>query len=227
MSPSVWTANVTWLPLLRPVYTASTMAWAAENGKLCPKNPVTVPNIFGPETEAVRPSPFWLVRVTWLPCTEPCSDTSLAWPEFRSAAALRPLTAIATVTWSPLLRPAYRACSGAAVAVAGADEVAGADDVAGTAAAVLVADFPATVLAHRKTTAKITTEPSVIRGPRLLIPGYRLSVADTPVSPAGPPGAAAGETRVAVGKRNMRCGRYGLAAGAGSGRPAAARLAAS
>ena len=37
-----------------------------------------------------EPSPFWPVRVTWLPCTEPCSDTSLAWPEFRSAAALVP-----------------------------------------------------------------------------------------------------------------------------------------
>jgi hypothetical protein len=91
----------------------------------------------------------------------------------------------------------------------------------------LVADFPATVLAHRKITAKITTEPSVIRGPRLFIPGYRLSVADRPVSPAQPLGAAAGETRVAVGKGNMRCGRYGLAADAGSGRRAAAGLAAS
>jgi hypothetical protein len=143
---------------------------------------------------------------------------------------LRPLTAIATVTWSPLLRPAYRACRGAAGAddVAGtADDAAGTADDAGTAAEVLVADFPATVLAHRKITAKITTEPSVIRGPRLFIPGYRLSVADRPVSPARPLGAAAGETRVAVGKGNMRCGRYGLAADAGSGRRAAAGLAAS
>src|SRR5580704_19113053 len=140
------------------------MAWAAENGKLCPKNPVTVPNIFGAETEAVRPSPFWPVRVTWLPCTEPCSDTSLARPAFRSAAALRPLTAIATVTWSPLLRPAYRACSTTPADVAEAD-VAGAPVLAGT----VLAGLATSVLAQRKITANTPTAPSVTRGPRLVM----------------------------------------------------------
>ena len=71
--------------------------------------------------------------------------------------------AIATVTWSPLLRPAYRACDGAADAV----------DAAGTAGtdAVAFSGLATWVLARRNITASTITEPSVIRGPRLLIPG--------------------------------------------------------
>src|SRR5580658_8570709 len=97
------------------------MACAAENGKLCPRKPDTVPNMSGPETEPVSRVPLELVKLTRSPLTEPCSDTSLARPAFRSAAAFLPLMAIASVTWSPLLRPAYRACSGAEVAPAGKD----------------------------------------------------------------------------------------------------------
>jgi hypothetical protein len=144
---------------------------SAENGKLIPAAGVTVPNSAKPEREPVREVPFFPARVTWSPVTEPCSWIMLPWPGVRSAAAFRPLTATATATSLPLLRPAYRARSGAfAVWAPPAVLVA-----AVLVAAVLVADFPATVLAHRKITAKTTTVASVIRGPRLrlLIPGYR------------------------------------------------------
>src|SRR5580704_3941150 len=164
LSPSVTTASVTWLPLVRPEYTASTTACAAEKGKLCPRNPVMVPNISGPESDPFRPIPFWAVIVIWPPVTEPCSDTSLARPAFRSAAALRPLTAIATVTWSPLLRPAYRACSTTPADAAEAD-VAGAPVLAGT----VLAGLATSVLAQRKISANTTTAPSVTRGPRLVM----------------------------------------------------------
>src|SRR5580692_1530221 len=71
--------------------------------------------------------------------------------------------AIATVTWLPLLRPAYRACSGAAVVVGAV--VVGA--VVTDAAAL--PGLPVWVLARRNTTASASTEPSVIRGPSLVI----------------------------------------------------------
>ena len=155
--------------------------------------------------------------------------------------------AIASVTWSPLLRPAYRACSGAAAVVDGATAAVDADADADAAGAAVLPGLATRVLAHRKITARTTTQASVIKGPRLLIPGYRLSVTVRPASPAGPPGAAAGETRVAVGASSqiapvprvlavaagssglitgcslaqyLRCGRYGLAAGAETRRAA-------
>src|SRR6202044_1926923 len=77
------------------------------------------------------------------------------------------------VTWLPLLRPAYRACSGAEVVV-------GAVVVGAVVAGAVVTDaaalpgLPAWVLARRNTTARSSTVPSVIRGPYLVIP-YCLS----------------------------------------------------
>lgn len=116
------------------------------------------------------PIPFWAVMVIRLPLTEPCIDTSLARPAFRSAAAILPLTAIATVTWSPLLRPAYSACSAIPAGVDRAD-VDGAHvawaDVAEAGAAALPG-FVTRISAQRKITASTNTAPSVMRGPRLV-----------------------------------------------------------
>ena len=93
---------------------ASTTVCSAENGKLCwPPPAVTVPNIATPETEPDRAAPLPPVRVTLSPVTEPCSWITPPWPGVRLAAAFRPLMATATATSLPLLRPAYRALSGA------------------------------------------------------------------------------------------------------------------
>ena len=42
-------------------------------GSSARRNPVTVPNTSGPDTDPVRPVPFRPVRVSWLPFTEPWS----------------------------------------------------------------------------------------------------------------------------------------------------------
>src|ERR1700691_3034669 len=111
--------------------------------------------------------PSWAVMVTWLPLTEPCSETSLASPAFRSAAAFRPLMAIATVTCSPLLRPANSACNVAPACAAVVPEACAAG--VPEARAAVLPGLATRVLAQRKITASTTTAPSVTRGPRLVI----------------------------------------------------------
>src|SRR5271170_3434508 len=169
-------------------------SWA-EYGTLCPGAGLTVPNTVAAaaETAPVRRAP-WPVRTTWPPVTEPRSAAVWWKPKCRKPAALRPLTAIAMVTRLSLLRPVYRAWAGATGTAAAC--------AAGRAGAAL-ADRMIRVLATRRTAANATTAPSVIKGPRLFMPGY-------PPLPRTPPGAAIRLARKPGPKRSEPCYTGGL-----------------